>query len=335
MNFNLYFSPFILSFLISVILTAFLVWLSKKIPALKKRKISRLGGLAIIFSFALAIIIDPNLFIARELWAILIASFLILALGLWDDFRELDWKTQLFFQIAAAVFIFILGVRVECITNPLGGVFFLNIGKYLLPSLFFGIIWIVLLMNSINWLDGLDGLSGGVAFLGALTIFFLSLKPEVNQPPVGIITMALAGAVLGFLIFNFYPARIMAGTAGAWFLGFILAALSIFSGAKIATALLIMAVPIIDAFWVIGERLRAGDPIFRGGDRKHLHFKLQKIGWSPRKIALFFYGVTFFIAVVALNTRSIGKLITIILVAAIMAAALIFISKKTIRKNAV
>lgn len=335
MNFNLYFLPFILSFLISVILTAFLVWLSKKIPALKKRKISRLGGLAIIFSFALAIFFDPHLFIARELWAIFIASFLILIIGLWDDFRELDWKTQLFFQIAVAVFVFILGVRVEYITNPLGGMFFLDIGKYLLPSLFFGIVWIVLLMNVTNWLDGLDGLSGGVAFLGALTIFFLSLKPEVNQPPVGIITMALAGAVLGFLIFNFYPARILAGTSGAWFLGFVLAALSIFAGAKIATALLVMAVPIIDAFWVMGERLRAGDPIFRGGDKKHLHFKLQKIGWSPRKIALFFYGLTFLIAIVALNTRSIGKLVTIILVAVVMTTALVFINKKTGSERAV
>jgi len=155
----------------------------------------------------------------------------------------------------------------------------------------------------------------------------LSLNPEVNQPPVGIIAVILAGAVLGFLIFNFYPAGIMAGTSGAMFMGFALAALAIFAGTKIATALLIMAIPIIDVFWVMGERIKAGDSIFKS-DTRHLHRKLMELGWTQRKIALFFYAVTFLIAVVALNTRTIGKLITIILVAVIMVTALIIINKK-------
>lgn len=333
MSVSLYLFPFIISFLISVLLTGGLVWLSHKFPALKKEKAIRLGGIALILSFAAAVFLNQRLIISQPLWGILIASGAILFIGLWDDWRQLNWKTQLFFQIAAAVFVFILGVRVECITNPLGGMFFLNVGKYLLPSLFFTIAWIVILMNATNWLDGLDGLSGGVTLFCAFTLFFLSLKPEVNQPPMGIITMALAGSILGFLIFNFYPARILAGTSGAWFMGFIIAVLAIFAGAKIATALLVVSVPVIDAFWVIGERLRSGNSIFKGGDKKHLHSKLLKLGWPPRKIVLFFYAVTLFIVLVALNTRAIGKLVTIISVAAIMTAALIFINKKISRRN--
>ncbi len=334
MDISLYFFPFIISFLISVLITSGLLWLSRKFPALKKEKVIRLGGAALILSFAAAIFLDQRLVISQPFWGILIASGAMLFIGLWDDWRRLDWKTQLFFQIAAAIFVFILGVRVECVTNPLGGMFFLNVGKYLLPSLFFTIIWIVILMNAVNWLDGLDGLSGGVALFCAFTLFFLSLKPEVNQPPMGIITMALAGSILGFLIFNFYPARILAGTSGAWFMGFIIAVLSVFAGAKIATALLVMSIPVIDAFWVIGERLRSGTSIFKGGDKKHLHSKLLKLGWPPRKIVLFFYAVTLFIVLVALNTRAIGKLVTVISVAVVMAAALVFINKKISRQNA-
>jgi UDP-GlcNAc:undecaprenyl-phosphate GlcNAc-1-phosphate transferase len=290
-------------------------------------KVCRIGGVAIIIGFAVALLLDGNLIISEKLWGIIIVSFLILIFGIIDDFLELDWKAQLIFQISIALLIFVFGVRVEYITNPAGGLIFLNVGKYLIPSFVFIMIWIVLLINSMNWVDGIDGLSGGATLIGILTIFFLSLKPEVNQPPVGIIAMALAGSILGFLIFNFYPSKILAGTSGSMFFGFILATLAIFAGTKIATALLVMAVPIIDALWVIGERLRSGNSIFKS-DNRHLHYKLLEIGWSPKKITLFLYAVTFSIAIVAVNTRAIGKIITLTLIIAIMVSALIFIGRK-------
>ena len=215
---TLYLFPFVKSFLFSVFATLFLIWLYNKIPwkikaKLKNRlgsrhihsfKVSRFGGVAIISAFIFAILRDPNLFISQPLWGIILACGIILVVGIIDDFHELDWKTQLSFQFIIAVLVFIMGVRVDFITNPLGGYIFLNLGKYVIPSLIFVIIWIALIINSVNWLDGIDGLSGGVAFIAAMTIFFLSLKPEVNQPPMGIITMSLVGALLGFLIFNFY-----------------------------------------------------------------------------------------------------------------------------------
>jgi len=286
-----------------------------------------LGGVAIIIGFLATIFINNDLVISQNLWGIIFASVVILIFGIFDDFFELEWKTQLLFQIAVAILVFIFGIRVEYITNPLGGLIFLNLGKFLLPSLFFVIFWIVLMINSMNWVDGVDGLSGGVSFIGSLTIFFLSLKPEVNQPPVAIIAMALAGAFLGFLIFNFNPSKILAGTSGSMFMGFILASLAIFAGVKIATALLIMAVPVIDALWVIGERFRSENSIFNP-DNRHLHYKLLELGWSQRKIIIFFYSVTLGISIVALRTRAMGKMITLILVVFIMFLALTFISKK-------
>lgn len=330
----LYFLPFIIAFLISITLNSFLVWLAKKYVLGRLRrdekkerlgKISRLGGLAIIVSFCLTLFIDPNLYISQLLWGIIAACFFILVIGLWDDFHDLNWKYQLSFQISIAALIFILGVRIEYVTNPLGGV--ILIGQGLFPGFLLITFWLILLINATNWLDGVDGLSGGVALIAALTIFFLSLKPEVNQPPVGIITMALAGSLLGFLIFNFYPARIMAGTSGAIFIGFILGVLSIFAGAKIATALLVMLIPILDAFWVIVERIKSGVSIFRS-DKRHLHFKLQELGWSPRKIAGFFYLITAIMAAIALNTSTSGKLAAIASVTVLVLMFLVYVNKK-------
>lgn len=334
---ELYLFPFIKAFLAAIILLVVFSACAKKFRLIcKGRKskrhihypqVSRLGGPALIIAFALAVLTDPSLVISMRLWGIFGAVCMIFIVGIWDDYRELDWKSQLFFQVAIVILIFITGTRIDYITNPFGGYIFLNLGAYLLPSLLLTFFWVLLLMNAVNWLDGLDGLSGGAAFIGAATIFLLSMKPEVNQPPVGIITAALGGATLAFLIYNFYPAKIFAGTAGSMFMGFILAALGIFAGTKIATALLVMAIPIIDTIWVIWERFRAGEAIYKP-DKRHLHFKLLELGWSQRKITLFFYTVTILIAVIALNTRAIGKLVTIALVAVIMTGALIVINRK-------
>jgi UDP-GlcNAc:undecaprenyl-phosphate/decaprenyl-phosphate GlcNAc-1-phosphate transferase len=334
---QLYLFPFLLSLVLSVSIVVIILWLAKKFPGIAikgksqrhihKKNVPRLGGVAIILAFLGTVLIDRNLFISQPLWGIVAACFFVLIIGLWDDFQELSWKNQLFFQVAISVLIFIFGVHVEYVTNPTGGLVFLNIGRYLLPSLIFVILWVSLIINSMNCADGIDGLSGGITLIGALTIFFLSLKPEVNQPPVGIITAALAGAVLGFLLFNFYPAKIFAGTSGSWFMGFILAVLAIFAGTKIATALLVIAIPIIDIMWVAKERIVSGVSVF-DPDYRHLHFKLIKLGWSQKKVALFFYAVTIIIAAIALNTRAIGKLVTIMLVIFVMVVALMIVDQK-------
>ena len=329
--------PFLLSFFLAV----FFIWLiypfARKIPwqgreearhLSKKNKAFRIGGVAMIAAFILALILDKNLFLSWDIQGLFLALALILIVGFKDDVKELSWKVHLIFQILLVGLIFLWGIRIEYITNPISaGIINFSENGGLLVSFFLGLIWILVLMNALNWLDGLDGLSGGTALISALTIFFLSLKPEVNQPPVAILAIAFAGAALGFLIFNFYPARILAGTSGALFFGFTLAILSIFSGTKIATAMLVLFLPLADFLWVIGERIKEGRSIFKP-DQRHLHFKLLELGWSPVKINAFFFFVTAVLSVIALNTRFLGKSVTLLAAILLLLVFLVFIKKK-------
>lgn len=324
----LYLKPFLIALALSLVLSILIIKFTKKKLLIsfnnqridkrhihnKNKAISRWGGVAIAIAFIIPIFWDENLTINKTLWGIIFGGVFILVAGAWDDIKELNWKTQLFLQTCSVALLFIFGAKINYITNPLGGAIQLDTPEKFFGGIIMGVIWSLILINAMNWLDGIDGLSGGVAFIGAVTIFVLSLKPEVNQPPVGIISLALAGSLLGFLFFNFYPAKIMAGTGGAFLMGFILAGLSVFAGTKIATTLLVLAIPIIDFFWVIGERIKAGKSIFEA-DQEHLHHKLMRIGWSQTKIALFFYGVTILIAIVALNTGAGGKIVIALLLA--------------------
>ncbi len=336
----LYFFPFAEALGISLFLSLVFIFFLKNF-SIKKRKgkrhlhhteVSRWGGLAIVGAFLAILFFDSHLVLTTQLWGVIFASFLILVIGIADDLWQLEWKTQLFFQVCAAMVVFILGVQVEYITNPFGGVIFLATEKYLIPSLIFGIFWIVVFMNAMNWVDGVDGLSGGITFIGSVVLFFLSLKPEVNQPPVAIICAALAGATLGFLILNFHPAKILAGTSGSMFMGFMLAVLAIFAGAKIATALLVMSIPLVDVIGVIFGRLKRGVSIFKP-DCNHLHHKLMKLGWSVKKIALFYYFISILIGIVALNTRLIGKMATILVVFFIIGVFIFFINTRLARER--
>jgi UDP-GlcNAc:undecaprenyl-phosphate/decaprenyl-phosphate GlcNAc-1-phosphate transferase len=331
-----YLIPFLSSFLLSIALIALAVYFAKKIKwrerrsprHIHKRGVPRIGGAVMIAIFNLAILLNKDLFVTPEIYGIMAGSLILMAVGIWDDLREIYWKIQLFFQIAISVLIFITGTRIYYITNPLtGGILNMDSGLWVVVSAVLAVFWIVLIINAVNWIDGIDGLSGGVAFISVAAIFILSLKSEVNQPPVAILCSILAGAILGFLIFNFYPAKIMAGTSGSMFMGFSLAALAIISGTKIATALLVMTIPIIDLVWVIGERIRNKKSIFRA-DKRHLHYKLMKLGWSQRKTVLIYWAATLVISFVALNTKSMGKGIALALAFAMMIAISAIINRK-------
>ncbi len=331
-----YLTPFIYSFSITVFLASISVWAAKKFRwrgrmgsrHIQSPGVSRVGGLVMITAFNAAIFLNRDLFITPELYGFCFGSLIILVIGFLDDLKELFWKIQLFIQIAVAVLVFIMGIRIFYVTNPLtGGILQLDSGWGILFSVALVIFWITLIMNAINWADGIDGLSGGIVLITSVAIFALSLRPEVNQPPIAIMCAVLMGAVLGFLIFNFYPSRIIAGTSGSMFMGFSLAVLSIFSGAKVATALLALTVPVVDFLWVIGERIKEKKSIFLP-DKNHLHYKLMELGWSQKRIVLSYWLVTAVIAVVALNTRAVGKGVTFLITAIIMVFILSFVNKK-------
>jgi len=307
MNYSLFLMPLAVSFIVAVfILIAIILFGRKNGEAdlriesrhVHRSGISRFGGVALIISFIIAVLIDRNLVIDAPLVGLILALVLILFFGVIDDLRQLSWRTQFFFQIALVLFVYFIGIRLEFVSNPFGGIFLFTGSVGIFLSLVISIVWIVFIMNAINWVDGLDGVAGGITFIGVLSVFFLSQRENVNQPPITIISAILLGSLAAFLIFNFHSAKIMAGTSGSMFMGFILAILAIFAGAKIATTFLVLTIPIIDALWVIGQRFRAGVSIF-SPDKRHLHFRLLEIGWSQKQICFFYYAVTAIVSFVA------------------------------------
>lgn len=331
-----YLIPFLDSFSITVVLALAVIVISKNFHWRGRESqrhihapgVSRLGGLVMIVAFNATIFLNRDLFISPELYGFCFGSLILLIVGFLDDLKELYWKIQFFIQVAVAILVFIMGIRIYYITNPFtGGIWKLDSDFGIIISVALVIFWIVLVMNAINWSDGIDGVASGITFITATTILILSFRPEVNQPPMAIICAILMGTILGFLIFNFNPSMIMAGTAGAMFMGFSLAVMSIFSGTKVATATLVLAVPITDFLWVIGERLKNRKSIFLP-DKNHLHYKLMELGWSQKKIVGSYWAVTAVIAAVALNTRAIGKGVALFTVVVIMVGILIFVSKK-------
>ena len=255
--------PFLYSFLGSTVAIWFLVRVEngyKAKPSSLRLSLRRLGGVVVIAVFVLFVLFDKNLVITRPIAGILVGGLTILLFGLWDDLKNLNWKWQLVFQIVVAIVAIAFGVRSGFISNPFGGAISLDN-----PAIYyiFYILYFLVFLNALNWLDGTDGLAGGVTLASLGAVFFLSLKPEVNQPAVAILCAIAGGAVLGFLVFNFNPAKILAGTSGAWFFGFILASLSIFAGAKIATVMTAALIPILDLARVISERWQSGHSIFQ------------------------------------------------------------------------
>jgi UDP-GlcNAc:undecaprenyl-phosphate GlcNAc-1-phosphate transferase len=197
----------------------------------------------------------------------------------------------------------------------------------------FTVFWVMGMMTTVNWLDGLDGLAAGIGVIAALMFAIHSYNlARVHEPMrinVALFPMALAGACLGFLPFNFFPARVFMGSAGAMTLGYALATLSILAPARIATALLVMGIPIIDVAWLILSRWWRGVRPSQAG-RDHLHFRLLDRGLSQRWIVAMYYGFSVFSGVLALLMPSgLYKLLALIVVGVLMVVGLVWLSKSS------
>lgn len=336
-NLPFFFYPFFVSLVVTFVLLLLIIFAFKSKHLKETRNsarhshcegITRFGGVAVILGFVAAVILDGRLQIDSRLLVVIFSTLFILLFGLLDDIYELSWKKQLFFQVILVSAVYYFGIRLEYVTNPFGGLFFFE-GNYAWLGFLFAGGWIIFLMNSMNWLDGVDGVSGVVTLIAVITIFFLSLKPEVNQPPIGIVTASIAGAIFSFLLLNFHPAKIMAGSSGSMFMGFILAILAIFAGAKIATTLMVLALPVIDALWVTGERLYRKRSIFEA-DKLHLHYRLMEVGWSVRKIFIFYLILTSVVALLALNMKTIGKISSMFAVSFFLIGIIVMIRSRSI-----
>jgi len=250
---------------------------------LNRRAVPRLGGLALFFGiFVPALAFLP---LGRETKGLLLGAAVATTVGAVDDFRGLQWWEKLGGQIAAAAIPAGFGIWVHRFTFPVLGVHSLPewVGVPLT------ILWIVAIMNMVNFLDGLDGLAAGVCAISGFTFCLIALS--LGRPSPAILAAIVLGACVGFLRHNFYPARIFMGDSGAMLLGFVLAALSVqglLKTAAVATLLfplIVLAVPIIDTSFVVAKRLKHGRPVY-SADSWHLHHRFMNIGYSQRRAAL-------------------------------------------------
>jgi UDP-GlcNAc:undecaprenyl-phosphate/decaprenyl-phosphate GlcNAc-1-phosphate transferase len=285
------------------------------------RPIPRWGGLAIYVAFIVVVL--ANFSISRQLLGLIAGTLILVVVGMIDDRSGLKPSTKLLWQLAAAGVALAGGIGITTLTNPFGGVIQLDFWKFpveLGPLRFhispvanaLSIVWMVGLINAINFLDGLDGLACGVSGIASLILFLVAVAPSVNQPEVALLAIILAGATLGFLPYNFYPAKIFMGDSGAYFLGLALALLSVYSGAKVATASLVLGFTIIDGLWAVVRRLLKRKSPFMA-DRGHLHHLLIDVGWSQRQAVLALYVLALVFGLAALVSGSMAKLIVMAL----------------------
>jgi len=289
---------------------------------LHKKVIPLLGGMAVFLSFWIVSFVvyfgtdflkeDINF---NQLSFLFLGSLIIMVLGWFDDVYKIKALNRLLISAFAVFVVMLGGINFDGITNPLGGTIGLDFwqislggfGNILVIADLLIFFWLLGMMYATKVLDGLDGLSSGVVLIGAMLIAAIASTAEFFQPDIKLLCLIFAGSLLGFLWFNFYPAKIFLGEGGSMFIGLTLGFLAIVSGGKIATALLVMAVPVLDLVRVMYRRNRQGKSIMEG-DREHLHFKLLDLGFSHPQAVLFLYAVAFLFGITTLVFESAYKL---------------------------
>jgi UDP-GlcNAc:undecaprenyl-phosphate GlcNAc-1-phosphate transferase len=262
----------------------------------------------------------------RPIQGILLGIAFVCLSGLADDKFQFGSAPQFAIQIIAAVIAIVATVWIQVVTLPIRG--YTIFDWYITYPL--TILWVMGMMNTVNFLDGLDGLAAGVGAIAALLFAIHSFNLE--QPQVALYSLGLAGVCVGFLIFNFSPARVFLGSAGAMTLGFAMATLSILAPARVMTALLVMVIPITDTAFQIIDRWRRGKSPFQG-DRGHLHFRLMDLGISPRLIVLGYWAFCAIGGTFMLLSSSIYKVITLAIMALIVTALLWRLRRRQTRQE--
>ncbi|HSX09459.1 MAG TPA: MraY family glycosyltransferase [Candidatus Saccharimonadales bacterium] len=347
--------PFITALAVTTLLTFLAIPLIKKLkliddPKLHKhpaiihtRPVPRGGGIPLY----LGALVTSFFFLPfnQITIAIFLGAFLVLAIGIIDDkfnaqSKDISPYSRALIQILSAIIVVTSGISIHFITNPFGGgvLHFDMIRLITIPSLHFSlllsdiisVLWLIWVMNMLNWSKGVDGQMPGIVAISAIVIGILSFK--LNPAGHGgfidaQLSFIIAGTALGFLIFNFYPAKIFPGF-GATALYLLLGIASILTSAKLATALLVMGVPLVDFMFTIARRILSKKSPFRG-DRKHLHHILLKLGYSQRQIALFYWVISGILGLLSFLLESRSKVFAILMVIAITGGALLFLHSLT------
>lgn len=303
MNLNIWFA-FIASFITVLVITPLVIKFAIKIGATDKpnhRKVHqkvmpRLGGLA-IFIGVVAGYFAGGVY-SEQVTGITIAALVILATGILDDMYELSAKTKLLGQLLAAGIVVATGLKIDFLTIPFVGVF--DLGMWTIPIT---ILWIIGITNAINLIDGLDGLAAGVSLIVISTIAFLA--GSAGMMLISTLALILMGSILGFLFYNFNPAKIFMGDTGALFLGYSISILSLLGLYKSVTLfsfivpIIILGVPIFDTTFAIIRRIVNKKPI-SAPDKHHLHHRLLALGFSHRTTVVAIYGLGLIFAISAI-----------------------------------
>lgn len=352
---------FVFAFLIAIVTTFFVKKIAVffkilDLPSNNKRKIHKkpiplLGGLGIFVSFFIIIFCNYLFFNSFEssinftqLFVLFISSIILMIGGFIDDKYDIGVYSFVFPFLAIIILLFV-DLGFSKITNPFGGVINLNWKEFKIFTFWdvtyyftfftdlFMIFWLLGMTYTTKLLDGLDGLVSGMTAIGSFMIFLLSLTDKYYQPEVALISIILCGACLGFLVFNFHPATIFLGEGGSVFLGFMLGVLAIISGGKIATALLVMGIPILDMIWVILRRIKNRQSIAKN-DAMHMHHRLLQFGLTHRQVVLSLYILSFSFGITTLFLQSLQKIFALgILIAVMLAFGSLLVSKKVLKKD--
>ena len=290
-----------------------------------KHPIPRLGGLAIFIGFLLSVVLFAN--ITEQIQGILLGAVVIVIVGVIDDIVPLPALLKFFIQIAAALIAVFHGVVIDIFSNP--NIFslepYLDLGFFAYPIT---VLWIVLITNSVNLIDGLDGLAVGVSTISSVVMLVIALLVPYPDANVAIIMAALAGACIGFMPYNFNPAKIFMGDTGALLLGYVLATVSVIGLFKFYTAVsfavpfLVLALPLFDTSLAFLRRLLKGkNPM--SPDRGHFHHRLIDMGLSQKQAVAVLYAISGLLAISAVVVTTSGEIRAIILIVAVLVAAAI------------
>lgn len=341
---QLIFFPFLLSLVVSFVSTPLVIKIANYLnlvdnpekrphPAhVHRGTIPRAGGLAIFAGLLVASL--AFLPLDKHLRGILLGGLVVIGVGLLDDKYNLNPYLRLLTNFLAAAFVVGAGIGIAFINNPFGGLIHLDqpqfnfyfLGEqrsiWVLSDLF-ALFWIVWCMNMVNWSKGVDGQMPGFVAIAGIVIGILSLKfsADIAQWPVTILAFITTGSYLGFLLWNFYPQKIMPGYGGGSLAGYLLATLSILSSAKVGTMILVLGVPLMDGVYTVLRRLASGRLPF-WGDRGHLHHRLLDLGWGKRKIAAFYWLISAILGVVALYLNPQQKFFAVVLIAVFVGGVL-------------
>ena len=302
----------IIAFFTALFLTPLTIKLAKKIGAVDMpngRKVHtdpmpRIGGLAIFFAFIIGVLVFQGL--SSPALALIISGALIMGVGFYDDIRGVAPQIKLIVQLAAALLLIQNDIYIRFISNPFIEGSIISLGVFAIPIT---LIWLIGISNAINLMDGLDGLSVGISAIAAVTIAIVSYSQ--NQLFVFSLSLILAASALGFLRYNFHPAKTFMGDCGSLFLGFMLGVLSLMGPTKsvitvsLFVPLIILGVPIFDTFFAIVRRMFLKKPIFQA-DKGHLHHCLLAMGLSHTQVVLLLYAVSIIMGAIAVIMTTIS-----------------------------